>query len=134
MVLKCVRLRLSAPMFFDDRVAAYTNMDRAAPDASIAIACWRTLAEILWMEVQMTAQHLPPRPKPVPNAPECAPSPHRGQLGAAALREARHGPRYRRRPLAGDRLSFTSIKYVAVVMRADEAKTAFSRSHSGGRA
>jgi hypothetical protein len=38
MVLKCVRLRLSAPMFFDDRVAAYTNMHRAAPDASIAIA------------------------------------------------------------------------------------------------
>jgi len=33
--------------------------------------CWRTLAENPWMEVPMTAaaQHLPPRPKQVPNAP-----------------------------------------------------------------
>jgi hypothetical protein len=73
------------------------------------------------MEVQMTAQHLRPRPKPVPNAPECAPSPHRGRLGAADFREARHASRYR-----GSRwleeLSFTSIEYVAVVMRADEGK------------
>jgi hypothetical protein len=55
-----------------NRVAAFTNMRRtAAPDARMAIVCWRTLAENPWMEVPMTAvaQHLPPRPKPVPNAP-----------------------------------------------------------------
>jgi SAM-dependent methyltransferase len=59
-------------MFFGDRVAAFTNMRRSgAPDARMALVCWRTLAENPWMEVPMTAvaQHLPPRPKPVPNAP-----------------------------------------------------------------
>jgi SAM-dependent methyltransferase len=59
-------------MFFGDRVAAFTNMRRAAtPDARMAIVCWRTLAENPWMEVPMAAvaQNLPPRPKPVPNAP-----------------------------------------------------------------
>jgi len=59
-------------MFFGDRVAAFTNMRRgAAPNARMALVCWRTLAENPWMEVPMTAaaQHLPPRPKPVPNAP-----------------------------------------------------------------
>jgi len=59
-------------MFFGDRVAAFTNMRRsAAPDARMALVSWRTLAENPWMEVPMTAvaQHLPPRPKPVANAP-----------------------------------------------------------------
>ena len=59
-------------MFFGDRVAAFTNMRRsAAPDARMALVCWRTLAENPWMEVPMTAvaRHLPPRPKPVANAP-----------------------------------------------------------------
>lgn len=59
-------------MFFGDRLAAFTNMRRsAAPDARMALVCWRTLAENPWMEVPMTAvaRHLPPRPKPVPNAP-----------------------------------------------------------------
>jgi SAM-dependent methyltransferase len=59
-------------MFFGDRVAAFTNMRRAAAsDARMALVCWRTLGENPWMEVPMTAaaQHLPPRPKPVPNAP-----------------------------------------------------------------
>jgi SAM-dependent methyltransferase len=59
-------------MFFGDRVAAFTNMRRgAAPDARMALVCWRTLAENPWMEVPMNAvaQHLPPRPKSVPNAP-----------------------------------------------------------------
>jgi len=59
-------------MFFGDRVAAFTNMRRGAtPDARMAIVCWRTLAENPWMEVPMAAvaQHLPPRPKPAPNAP-----------------------------------------------------------------
>jgi SAM-dependent methyltransferase len=59
-------------MFFGDSVAAFTNMRRgAAPGARMALVCWRTLAENPWMEVPMTAaaQHLPPRPKPIPNAP-----------------------------------------------------------------
>ena len=59
-------------MFFGDRVAAFTNMRRgAAPNARMALVCWRSLAENPWMEVPMraVAQHLPPRPKPVPNAP-----------------------------------------------------------------
>ncbi len=59
-------------MFFGDRVAAFTNMRRgAAPDARMALISWRTLAENPWMEVPMAAvaQHLPPRPKPVPSAP-----------------------------------------------------------------
>jgi SAM-dependent methyltransferase len=58
--------------FFGDRVAAFTNMRHgAAPYARMALVCWRTLAENPWMSVPMTAvaQHLPPRPKPVPNAP-----------------------------------------------------------------
>jgi SAM-dependent methyltransferase len=59
-------------MFFGDRVAAFTNMRRAAaPYARMALVCWRTLGENPWMEVPMAAaaRHLPPRPKPVPNAP-----------------------------------------------------------------
>src|SRR5689334_946581 len=43
-------------MFFGDRVAAFTNMRRAAaPNARMALACWRTLAENPWMEVPMRA-------------------------------------------------------------------------------
>jgi SAM-dependent methyltransferase len=59
-------------MFFGDRVKAFTNMRRgAAPKARMALVCWRTLTENPWMEVPMAAvaQHLPPRPNPVPNAP-----------------------------------------------------------------
>ncbi|MBU6416249.1 MAG: methyltransferase domain-containing protein [Xanthomonadaceae bacterium] len=59
-------------MFFGDRVAAFTHMRRsAAPDARMALVCWRTLAENPWMEVPMTAvaRHLPSRPPPTPNAP-----------------------------------------------------------------
>ncbi len=59
-------------MFFGDRVAAFTNMHRAAAShARMALACWRSLAENPWMEVPMraVARHLPPRPKAVPNAP-----------------------------------------------------------------
>ena len=59
-------------MFFGDRVAAFTNMRRgAASQARMALVCWRSLAENPWMEVPMSAvaRHLPPRPKPVPNAP-----------------------------------------------------------------
>ena len=50
-----------------------TAKDRrgAAPDARMALVCWRALAENPWTEVPMTAaaRHLPPRPKSVPNAP-----------------------------------------------------------------
>jgi len=59
-------------MFFGDRVAAFANMRRAAaPAARMALVCWRALAENPWMGVPMSAvaRHLPPRPKPVPNAP-----------------------------------------------------------------
>jgi SAM-dependent methyltransferase len=59
-------------MFFGDRTAAFANMRRsAAPDARMALVCWRTLAENPWMELPMAAvaRHLPPRPTPVPNAP-----------------------------------------------------------------
>jgi SAM-dependent methyltransferase len=58
--------------FFGDRVAAFTNMRRAAaPGARMALVCWRSLAENPWMEVPMAAvaQHLPPRPKAASNAP-----------------------------------------------------------------
>ena len=59
-------------MFFGDRIAAFTNMRRsAAPDARMALVCWRSLAENPWMSVPMAAvaRHLPPRPQSVPNAP-----------------------------------------------------------------
>jgi SAM-dependent methyltransferase len=59
-------------MFFGDRIAAFANMRRGATeDARMALVCWRSLAENPWMEVPMkaVAQHLPPRPKQVPNAP-----------------------------------------------------------------
>jgi SAM-dependent methyltransferase len=59
-------------MFFGDPVGAFAHMRRAAnPGARMAFVCWRSLAENPWMEVPMTAvsRHLPPRPKPIPNAP-----------------------------------------------------------------
>ena len=59
-------------MFFGDSVAAFANMRRAAArGARMALVVWRSLSENPWMEVPMTAaaKHLPPRPKPVPNAP-----------------------------------------------------------------
>ena len=59
-------------MFFGDPVAAFANMCRAAcPGARMAFVCWRPLAENPWMQVPMNAvsRQLPPRPKPIPNAP-----------------------------------------------------------------
>lgn len=59
-------------MFFGDRVVAFTNLRRgAASGARMALVCWRSLDENPWMEVPMAAvaRHLPPRPKPIPNAP-----------------------------------------------------------------
>jgi SAM-dependent methyltransferase len=99
-------------MFFGDRVAAFTNMRRAAaPDARMALVCWRSLAENPWMEVPICSRAAPAaaaeagaeRSRNVrlrrsrPRDRGC----HRGRLGAAGLRETRHGPRYRRRPGAG---------------------------------
>ena len=57
-------------MFFGDRVAAFTNIRTATPDARMAIVCWRSIAENPWMEVPLSAvaRHLPPRPTPAPNA------------------------------------------------------------------
>jgi SAM-dependent methyltransferase len=59
-------------MFFGDPVAAFAHMRRAANNgARMAFVCWRQLDENLWMQVPMNAvaHRLPPRPKPVPNAP-----------------------------------------------------------------
>jgi SAM-dependent methyltransferase len=59
-------------MFFGDPVAAFAHMRTAAsPGARMAFVCWRPLAENPWMEVPMHAvsRHLPPRPKPNPQAP-----------------------------------------------------------------
>jgi SAM-dependent methyltransferase len=59
-------------MFFGDPVTALAHMRRAAnPGARMAFVCWRPLDENPWMQVPMNAvsRHLPPRPKPVPNAP-----------------------------------------------------------------
>ena len=59
-------------MFFGDLVGAFAHMRCAAnADARMAIVCWRSLAENPWMEVPMNAvaRHVPPRPKPVPDAP-----------------------------------------------------------------
>ena len=59
-------------MFFGDPVGAFANMRGAARvGARMAFVCWRALTENPWMEVPMNAvsRHLPPRPKPVPNAP-----------------------------------------------------------------
>ena len=59
-------------MFFGDPVAAFAHMRRAASaGARMAFVYWRPLAEDPWMEVPMQAvsRHLPPRPKPNPQAP-----------------------------------------------------------------
>jgi SAM-dependent methyltransferase len=59
-------------MFFGDPVAAFAHLRRAAsPGARMSFVCWRPLAENPWMEVPMraVAPHVPPRPKPDPQAP-----------------------------------------------------------------
>jgi SAM-dependent methyltransferase len=59
-------------MFFGDPVAAFAHMRSAAnPGARMAFVCWRPLTENPWIEVPMQAvsRHLPPRPKPDPQAP-----------------------------------------------------------------
>jgi SAM-dependent methyltransferase len=59
-------------MFFGDPVAAFAHLRGAAsPGARMAFVCWRPLGENPWMEVPMraVAPHVPPRPKPDPQAP-----------------------------------------------------------------
>jgi len=59
-------------MFFGDPVAAFAHLRGAArPGARMAFVCWRPLSENPWMELPMraVAPHLPPRPKPNPQAP-----------------------------------------------------------------
>ena len=59
-------------MFFGDPVAAFAHMRSAAsPGARMAFVCWRPVTENPWMKVPMDAvsRHLPPRPKPDPQAP-----------------------------------------------------------------
>jgi SAM-dependent methyltransferase len=59
-------------MFFGDPVPAFAHMRRAANrGARMAFVCWRALAENPWIGVPMeaVAPHVPPRPKPNPQAP-----------------------------------------------------------------
>jgi len=59
-------------MFFGDPVPAFAHLRRAArPGARMAFVCWRSLAENPWIGVPMqaVAPHVPPRPKPNPQAP-----------------------------------------------------------------
>jgi hypothetical protein len=58
--------------FFGDPVAAFAHMRSAAsPGARMAFVCWRPVTENPWLKVPMDAvsRHLPPRPKPDPQAP-----------------------------------------------------------------
>lgn len=59
-------------MFFGDPVAAFSHLRGAAhPGARMAFVCWRPLVANPWMKTPMDAvlPHLPPRPKPDPEAP-----------------------------------------------------------------
>jgi SAM-dependent methyltransferase len=59
-------------MFFIDPVAAFANLSKALkPGGRLAFVCWRKLAENEWMHVPVAGamQHLPPQPKPDPEAP-----------------------------------------------------------------
>jgi SAM-dependent methyltransferase len=59
-------------MFFDDPVAAFTNLRGAlTPDGRLAFACWRPMIENEWMAVPLGAAlaHLAPPAAPEPNAP-----------------------------------------------------------------
>lgn len=59
-------------MFFGDPVPAFAHLRAAArPGARMAFVCWRALGENPWISVPMqaVAPHVPPRPKPNPEAP-----------------------------------------------------------------
>lgn len=59
-------------MFFDDPVAAFTNLAGAlSPGGRVAFACWQGYERNPWMSVPMDAalEHLPPEPVLPPGAP-----------------------------------------------------------------
>ena len=59
-------------MFFDDPVAAFTNLRTALkPEGKLAFCCWRAPAENLWLSLPMQAvgHILPPLPPADPLAP-----------------------------------------------------------------
>ena len=59
-------------MFFDDPVAAFTNLRRATADGGrVAFVCWQGYGANPWMSVPMSAalEHLPPPPPVEPDAP-----------------------------------------------------------------
>ena len=59
-------------MFFDDPVAAFTNLRGAlAPGGKVAFSCWQAMKsnEWTWIPIKTALQHLPPPEPPVPNAP-----------------------------------------------------------------
>lgn len=59
-------------MFFADPEAAFTNIRKAVkPGGRLAFICWRALQENPFATLPMGAalKHLPPQPKPDPNAP-----------------------------------------------------------------
>ena len=59
-------------MFFDDPVAAFSNLRRALqPGARLAFCCWQALEQNPWVAVPLAAalQHLPAPERPDPHAP-----------------------------------------------------------------
>jgi SAM-dependent methyltransferase len=59
-------------MFFDDPVAAFTNLGAAMrPGGRLSFVCWRPLELNLWMSegVRVIASLIPPPPPPPPDAP-----------------------------------------------------------------
>lgn len=59
-------------MFFDDPVAAFSNLHRALrPQARLAFCCWQALKDNDWTRIPLQAalQHLPPPEIPDPHAP-----------------------------------------------------------------
>lgn len=59
-------------MFFDEPVAAFTNIRRAVkPGGRLAFVCWGPLPENLWMlePLGVVAQHVEMPPPPAPGAP-----------------------------------------------------------------
>ena len=59
-------------MFFDDPVAAFSNIRKALrPQANLTFCCWQTLQDNDWTRIPLQAvlQHLPPPEIPDPHAP-----------------------------------------------------------------
>ena len=59
-------------MFFDDPVAAFTNLRTALqPGGRLAFSCWQAMKQNDWVRIPLQAalQHLPPPEPPPPNAP-----------------------------------------------------------------